>query len=257
MALLSKVLALVWLSTIACFAQSIVPGPIIVIGGSSSTLNTGLTAYWKLDEASGTRVDSGANGQDLTDNNTVTSNTGIINNAAEFIAANLERLSHVDSTTLSLGDIDCTMAFWVYLSSTNTAMGIGNQYAAAGSRSWRLLYFSSSAKFRIGVSNDGTTVTNHDSTFVNPVASTWYLVIWWHDSVNDLIGIDVSGTSNTSSYSSGIFDSTADFNVGRQDSGGTYWNGRIDEVGFWKRVLTAGERAELYNSGAGKTCCPF
>jgi hypothetical protein len=34
---------------------------------------------------------------------------------------------------------------------------------------------------------------------------------------------------------------------------GIYTNGSIDEVGFWKRVLTADERTWLYNSGAGRT----
>jgi len=30
-------------------------------------------------------------------------------------------------------------------------------------------------------------------------------------------------------------------------------DGRVDEVGFWKRVLTAQERTNLYNAGAGNT----
>ena len=30
-----------------------------------------------------------------------------------------------------------------------------------------------------------------------------------------------------------------------------YWDGLIDEVGFWKRILTAQEKTNLYNAGAG------
>jgi hypothetical protein len=50
----------------------------------------------------------------------------------------------------------------------------------------------------------------------------------------------------------------ADFNLGKFGGGLTfYMNGRIDEVGIWSKALTSGEVAELYNAGAGKTCCPF
>ena len=50
----------------------------IGLTGDGSALKTSLEAWWELDEDSGTRVDShGSN--DLTDNNTVTANTGIPN----------------------------------------------------------------------------------------------------------------------------------------------------------------------------------
>jgi hypothetical protein len=49
-------------------------------------------------------------------------------------------------------------------------------------------------------------------------------------------------------------DTTAAVNIGR---GGVaspqYHDGRIDEVGIWKRVLTAAERTQLYNGGLGYT----
>ena len=50
-----------------------------------------------------------------------------------------------------------------------------------------------------------------------------------------------------------INDSTAEFDIGRRPYSGSfgYFNGRIDSVGFWKRVLTSAERTALYNSGNG------
>ena len=58
---------------------------------SGSSLLTGLSDYWKLNEVSGTRADSTANAQTLTDNNTVTSNPGHVSTpAAQFTAANSE-----------------------------------------------------------------------------------------------------------------------------------------------------------------------
>ena len=47
-------------------------------------------------------------------------------------------------------------------------------------------------------------------------------------------------------------DSTADFASGaRMDTVPNYWDGRIDEAGLWKRVLSASEGMCLHNSGAG------
>src|SRR6056300_304684 len=57
-------------------------------GGTSVVSTTDLVSFWKLDEASGTRVDAfGSN--DLTDNNTVGQGTGTVYaNAADFERSN-------------------------------------------------------------------------------------------------------------------------------------------------------------------------
>jgi Concanavalin A-like lectin/glucanases superfamily len=54
-------------------------------GSCTYTLNARMSAYWSLDETSGTRSDSTGHGNNLLDpNNNVTSDTGIINKAAVF-----------------------------------------------------------------------------------------------------------------------------------------------------------------------------
>jgi hypothetical protein len=66
-----------------------------------STLATGLVSYWELEEVSGTRVDShGSN--DLTDNNTVGSGTGIQGNCANLEKSNTEDLSISDASQSGL-----------------------------------------------------------------------------------------------------------------------------------------------------------
>ena len=45
---------------------------------------------------------------------------------------------------------------------------------------------------------------------------------------------------------------SASFAAGRPgDVNGSYWDGRIDELGVWGRVLSPAEISELYNAGAG------
>jgi hypothetical protein len=68
------------------------------------------------------------------------------------------------------------------------------------------------------------------------------------------INIQVNnGAIDSVPWSGGGQDSAAEFALGRR--AGTeselYWSGRIDEVGIWKRLLTAEERAALYNGGQG------
>ena len=63
----------------------------------------GLVAYWRLDETSGSRLDSSGNGHTLTDNNTVTSGAGKVGTAAVFTRASSERLSRADQPAFEVG----------------------------------------------------------------------------------------------------------------------------------------------------------
>ena len=206
-------------------------------------------AYWKLEEASGTREDShGAN--DLTDNNTVGQAAGIIGNAASFIQANSEYLSIADNTDMSTGDISFFFSAWVYLSElTSTKIIVGKMDGVLDE--YRLYYFASDT-FYFEVFGITTSLAVGSTTFGAPSANTWYNVVGKHDAAANLIGIAVNaGTEDTSSYSAGVNNGVGTFGISDASAGGQYWAGRIDEVGFWKRAVTAQDRTDLYNGGAG------
>ncbi len=214
------------------------------------SLTTSLVSYWNLDEASGNRADShGTN--TLTDNNTVASATGKIGTAGDFEKNNSEWLSHADNADLSTGDIDWTVQAWVQLESKPAGDymcvvgkgGSGGEYA--------LFWNAPDDRFYLYV--NGAFGSIKANTFGAPSLATWYCLHIWHDSVNNLVGISVNaGTADTASYSGGITDGTGAFAIGRDEIGPAgYWDGLIDEVGFWKRVLTSQERTDLYNAGAG------
>lgn len=217
-------------------------------------LTDGLVCYWRMEEASGTRVDQ-VSGRDLTDNNTVTSNTGRQGNAAQFTRANSEYLSSVSHADLSPGDTDFTLQAWVYLDSkpSGSQMRIIDKYQT-GLKEYTLLYYQSGDRFEFVVSADGSSDSQYKDadTFGAPSLGTWYLIHAWHDSVNNQIGISVNaGTADTAAHSGGIYQGAAPFEIGRNLTNGFYWDGRIDEVALWSRVLTGAERTELYNGGAG------
>lgn len=224
----------------------------------SSTLNTSLISYWKLDETSGTRVDSEPTGtaQDLTDNNTVTSSTGILGNAGQFTSANSEYLNRSDSADLSVGQNQpFTVAGWVYLDTKSSTMAFVSKYGTGTPREYRSRYNNGSDRFEATFYNGGGFAIVTADTFGSPSTSTWYLFAFGYDGSSAWISIN-GGAKDTATGGIGADDSTADFEIGTVSSG-SYWNGRVDEVGFWKKSLSATELTELYNSGSGKTCCPF
>lgn len=207
-------------------------------------LKTSLISYWKLGEASGTRVDShGSN--DLTDNNTVLSAAGILGDAADFEYANSEYLNHTDNTDLSTGDIDFTFACWIK-AETLPGSTVFACKGGFGALEW-FLDCNNGTNIRFVISGLQTvTSTGTIST------GNWYFVVAWHDATANTINLQINdGSVDTLSSVTGPTDGAGDFYLGFLGDFGMYWDGLIDEAAFWKRTLTSGERTEIYNSGAG------
>ena len=227
---------------------------------TGSSLLTSLVGYWKLDEVSGTRVDSSGNSNDLTDVNTVTQASGKVGNAGQFTQANSERLTKADNASLSMADIDFTVTCWVYADSLpGTSNGIvckADPGLVACAYSINFNPTGNYIRFEVG-SADNTFDTISATDFGAISTATWYFVCAQHDSVNNTISISINnGTVTSKAYSAGSYNDTSTFTIGSWSdpaSSSNHWDGRIDEVGIWKRKLSASEITTLYNSGSGKT----
>jgi Concanavalin A-like lectin/glucanases superfamily len=213
-----------------------------------------LVSYWNLDEVSGTRFDAHGTNH-LTDNATVTQAAGKVGNAASFITANAEYLSRTSNASLTLGDIDFTISAWVWMDSV---MSQNAFVAKAGNEC--MLHCSGSFGFRFcmtvyqgGASTDRTV----QSTFAVPTTGQWYFLVGWHNATADTVNISVNGGAADSTPTLGALATPAagvEFRIGaRVAVNQRYITGRVDEVGLWKRILTAAERTHLYNGGAGRT----
>lgn len=218
-------------------------------------LMSGAVAYWKLDEVSGTRYDVvGEN--DLTDVNSVGSTQGKIALCADFVASNSECLNIASNAALQVGNINFTFGAWVNLRSKPSFAYVLSKRNAPTVREYFIDYVSSSDRFRFGVSADGTNnVTVTANNFGSPSLNTWYYIMAWHDADSDTINISVNnGTPNSTAHSTGVFTGAGNFTLGAGDNTPTlFWDGYLDEVGFWKRLFTSSERAQLYNQGNGLT----
>lgn len=241
------------------FASNIRP----VLGQSRATLRPlghnlleRLVEWWPLNEQSGTRRGVHA-GLHLTDNNTVTGADGVGSLASQFTRANSEYLNRTSQASLQVADIDFEWACWAYLDTKTAATFnyILSKRNAPTVREYFLDYVIASDRFRWGVSADGTNnVTVLANTFGAASTATWYFINAWHDASANQIGIAINaGAADTASHSTGVIAGDGNLTIGAGDNAPTiFWDGRIQRVGFWKRILSADERAWLYNGGRGR-----
>lgn len=218
------------------------------------SLLTNLVSFWKLDESTGNALDAhGSN--PLTDNGALGlgSGTGKINNGRVLSPTYSQYFSHADNADLSTGDIDFTFAGWIKPASFPSFAGLlskGTSGADAANEFQVYIDNTAGSRLAFTVGNGSVNGTVVSATFGGMAVGNWYFFVAWHDSVNNVIGVSVNDASDTASYSSGGHDNSGAFLLGRL-FGSQFWDGTIDEVGFWKRVLTSTERTQLYNSGNG------
>jgi len=209
-----------------------------------------MVGCWSMDETSGTRFDSSPNRYNLLDGNTVGSSAGHVGNSAEFITANREYLSHASNADLTGGNTDLYWAGWVY-----NVPGMVN-YGSVISKSTvtgheYLLYFDANNHGLLYISSGANPVTTYLSNY------TWYFIEAKYDNAGHVAGLAINNSPwITAASPTDITGTVGEFWIGGSlAAGGAYfWNGRIDEVVMYRRILSDDERAWLYNYGDGRSC---
>ncbi len=217
---------------------------------------TSLISYWPLNEASGDALDAHSS-NNLTDTNTVGAAAGKVSGARDFESGSGELFLLADNAALSTGDIDFSLAAWVNLESKAASQTIVAKGDNGSNGEFFLYYNSGSDVFRLAVASGAgfANITEVSaSTFGSPSTATWYFVVAWHDATANTINIQVNdGTADSTGYTFGSYDSALWWSIGSLGFAAQTFDGLIDEVGFWKKVLTAGERTWLYNTGSGRS----
>lgn len=207
--------------------------------------------YFTLDEASGNRA-ALVGGLTLTDNNTVGSTTGILGDAALFVAANNESLSHANDAAFSVGDGDFTLRVWANYSAIQTNPDFGiitmDNYPGAG-REWHILCVAGTARFNMqnAAGSDIVSVSNEmgpDALHHVVVTRSGATISVYVDSDTPETGT-ISGTPNTGA---------ATFRVGSLGTGtGFHMDGAVDEIAIVKGIVwDAAQVAYDFNAGAGR-----
>jgi Concanavalin A-like lectin/glucanases superfamily len=218
---------------------------------SSAAITDNLVSYYKCD-GTGSFVDTAGSNTLAESSGTMDSVTGKINNGRDFEAGDTELAVIADNASLSITS-SMTITAWVnpesFASNPNVIVA---KFNTGSQRSYRLALAVTTGQATFTVSNDGTaTVAATASTFGNLSTGTWYFICARFDDAGDLIKVSVNNVQNTAAHTTGIFDSTANFQLGDQTPAFSPFDGVIDEVGIWSRALSDGEVTSLYNSGSG------
>ena len=207
-------------------------------------LSETLKAYWKLDEASGTRVDS-AGDYDLTPVNTPGSVAGQIDNAATFLDSSSQYLTNENFIPLD-GANGITVAAWI---NVRTGAPVSATYFYNGLTFNDYIYLTTAnagAKwiFFGAINTEGET-TNAGVELAS--FDTWYFVVGKFDpatgktylKVDAGAWIEGSGglPSGVNIYSGSVFVGTG----AHLGAAAAFSRSYMDELGVWNKILSQDE----------------
>ena len=227
-------------------------------GGVAAFDLTSLVSAWHFEEATGVQRNDSYGSNHLTDASAdVTQETGKVGTYCAGSLGTGGYLEKTDTASLSMGDIDFSIVSWVKLASVAANIYVwGKGDTSTNLPEYALRYDTGTSRIRFSGSNGALATWDLAAdTLGLPVINTWYFVVCWHDASANTVNIQVNnGTVDSAVYSDGSYDSTTSLIVcGAYGSlGNPSYNGYIDEMSIWKRVLTAAERTSLYNGGTGR-----
>jgi hypothetical protein len=241
-------LVLAGLQEILALAES-APGG----GGGAPFDRTALFGWWDFEND---ELDQSGNGNNFASGDPHYNAGGKVGVAAAFDNAiwNANR-SQPSNASLETGDVDWTWCGWCYPTDLSNFNPLGGK---------RHTTFEWQTRINTGGDSISATVFKTDAsdsivaTLTTPfLANTWYFVRFWYTASDKKVRIDVneSGTPAVSAAASftPMAAPDADFVVGKFGQAGNEFTGRIDSVGWFKRLLTSDEGLYLYNGGAGRS----
>lgn len=236
------------------------------LSGSTDLLN-GIEAFWELDEQGGVRADKvGSVDMDDRGGDPTTVPT-LVGSGIDIIHTQSRHLTAGRPSNLRFTNQDFTMYALVQVDDANNGGGIVTRSAGASGLDNYVLRYSSTTKRFLFATNESSGVLGTRRTVVSNITEDvtaggiWYHIFAWFDSTEESINLEVNMSGvNTAIHASGISGADPDLYIGRyvNDAGASFFfNGKIDQVGFWSRKLTGNERNTLYNNGAGLAFSQF
>lgn len=225
--------------------------------GVTSSLLIGLKAYYAFETLT---TDSSGNGNTLTNNNAVTQASGIIGQAAKFVAASSQFLSINDNSTIDF-TTKVSISLWVNLTTVGANQCLISKGILSTDLEWAVQVLAAAhPRFSLG---SITGAISADANGVTFTTGNWNHIVCVFDGTagtgnTDRAKMWVNGTQQTLSYG-GVFPAANTpganpMNIGKL--GGAvpqFTNALIDELGLWNVGLTQSQITSLYNGGAAVT----
>lgn len=206
----------------------------------SESLEVNLISYWEMEDSSGGIVDSHGENDGVENGNPTYSQTGIIEDAIEFDGTG--DYFEVGDTPF---DITNKLSISIWIKPDNfdhNQMPISKSYLA-----YEILIKATSVHFYLS----GNELYG---TFSLSTAAWNHIVVTYDENGGDdnkIIYID--GSKLISETQAGAIATNAyDLTFGKRPTQANYdYDGFIDEVGVWDRILSPAEVSDLYNGGDG------
>ena len=212
----------------------------------TADLNVDLVSYWKLNVGSSNQIDSVNSNDGTVDGATYTA-SGKIGGAYNFDGTNDRINISNDASFNSLSAY--SISAWIYRDGTSDDFIFSKLEDST----------EHNKNYEFGIESNKIFLLNGNGGGYNKVlgtstlsSSTWYFVVGVWDGTDIKVYLD--GSLDCSPISSTVvsFGTTA-IALGTRQTGYAFFDGKIDEVGFWDRALTSTEITQLYNGGTGIT----
>jgi hypothetical protein len=216
-----------------------------MILGRRSSIVSGITAYWKFDEGSGTTVnDFTSNGNTGTLGGTIPIWVkGKIVNGLQFTGSN-SYVSVAQSSAFDFGTNDFTIAMWIYPQNITTATTDYQTIWDGG--------YTANKGVLIEINRALTRFLVYCNAATRTFTATWQNNTWYHIVVTRNSGLMTSYINGVSIGS--IAETTnilpSSVRIGAWTNGENF-QGIIDEIGVWKRGFSLSDVTQLYAVGNG------
>jgi hypothetical protein len=215
------------------------------------TCPSGMVAYWKLDESSGTIASDSIGSHTGTLQGSPTWQPGKINNAIYSNANTGNWINVPNSNDWKFGSNNFTMEFWVKTNVTGRHI----RFLASEPNHWQIATQYPGTTGVLEVRLDDQWGSERSGTKII-TDGNWHQVVWTRAGdtmkvyVDDVIDMDFNVPAGWSIDVSSL-------NIGHQPNSGDGYdlNGYMDEVAIYNRTLTRQEIQQQYNSGVGSSYC--
>lgn len=209
------------------------------------------TEYWNLSETSGNRIGS-ITGTNLSPSGSVSTTTNMVGGVAALLTSD-GGLSCPSIKPIHVGNFDWTICGWIKVSNQSQAPAVIRKDGSTQKQfviyagepdGLRFVVYKTDTDYKHVYGTPGVAVPNN----------TWVFFRAWHAAAGDVIGLQVNnGTVRTSSWTKGVLPTgTSDLVLGTWGASNTS-SRSLSRFGYWKRLLSDGEAAQLYNSGLGQS----
>ena len=225
-------------------------GDLIAAAASVTVTAEGLIAHWSFDEGSGsTANDSSGNGNTGTLVNSPAWVDGKLGKALDFSGSNeYVLIPHSDVIDFGANE-DFSISLWFKDSTTSGSEMLEKQ---SGAVFYQIRAPSASGDLKFQV-DDGVDQDSFNSSVGDLADGLWHHVVFIRDYDTSITAyVDGVFAGSDTAVSAGSIANTADLRLGRGTGSGDY-DGLLDEVQFYNRVLTAQEVADLFNDANDAT----